>query len=95
MVSGRHTTAQPRAHHPADNGDLQAGGQGFESPKLHSYQVKRRSREALLRRRARYVPDRVLPLRCLAFLLAHLSRVQNWPQAEGYEQAVHPSQAIL
>jgi hypothetical protein len=36
---------------------LQAGGQGFESPKLHFYQAKHRSYEVLLRHRARCVPD--------------------------------------
>jgi hypothetical protein len=35
MVNGGHTAAQLTAHHPAGHGDLQAGGQGFESPKLH------------------------------------------------------------
>jgi hypothetical protein len=43
----------------SDQRSLQAGGQGFESPKLHSYQAKRHHREASRRRHTRCVPEQV------------------------------------
>jgi hypothetical protein len=63
---------------------LQAGGQGFESPKLHSYLVKHRSYKVLLRRRARCVPDRS----CATAGGLTRSRLRRCPYGHGHRRDV-------